>query len=237
MQAGILLRRDPTSLVCDLECGSFGIRIQVKNKAPSQFEKEPKMKLSTQSEDHIDRGLHLDGLVVEQVRPVAPAPHGIQGRLLQHGGTADDVEVLNRSLLGNGCLQSRPSRKRAPPWRSADRSACVFWINMPAATPAEMLTFLGGAALHLGAGSATEHAAHHAACAAAQAFHAGHTKRTRRRFLLRDHLDVVRNLGRCGQLVVHHLRLNMHDVHDLRRRRRRRWWWRRRGRNQQGLPS
>jgi hypothetical protein len=43
------------------------------------------------------------------------------------------------------------------------------------ATPPEMLTFLGGAAFTLGAVVA-EDAAHHAARAAAETFHAGHAE-------------------------------------------------------------
>ena len=39
-----------------------------------------------------------------------------------------------------------------------------------------MLTFLGGAAFTLGAVPLAENAAHDPACAAAQAFHAGHAK-------------------------------------------------------------
>ena len=81
------------------ECGSFEIRIQVKNKAPSQPGKSRRIKSSTQGEDHVDRGLHLDGLVIEQVRPITPRLHRIESRLLQHGRTAHHVEILDRTLL------------------------------------------------------------------------------------------------------------------------------------------
>src|SRR4051812_3137726 len=48
------------------------------------FGKEPKNLLSAQREDHVYSGLHLNGLVVKQVRTIAPGSHRIQGRLLQH---------------------------------------------------------------------------------------------------------------------------------------------------------
>jgi hypothetical protein len=37
---------------------------------------------AAQTEDHVYYGLHLDRLVIEQIRFVAPVLHGIQGGLL-----------------------------------------------------------------------------------------------------------------------------------------------------------
>jgi hypothetical protein len=58
----------------------FRIRIQVKSMASFQkSEKRPDIESSTQGEDHVDRGIHLDGLTIEQIGPVAPRPHCVGG--------------------------------------------------------------------------------------------------------------------------------------------------------------
>src|SRR5438477_8205739 len=66
--------------------------------------------LSAQAEDHVNGGLHLDWLVVEQVGLVAPRFHSIHGGLLQHRGPADDTQVLDGPGLGYGRLQHDRAR-------------------------------------------------------------------------------------------------------------------------------
>src|SRR5215831_15615577 len=219
---------------CDWECGSFGIRIQVKNKAPSQMERSRRLNLSTQGEDHVDCGLHLDGFVVEQVRPVTPGLDRIERRLLQHGGAGDDVKVLNGPGLGNRGLDDDGSGDA--------RCFSNRRINRRGLLDQHALRNTGGdvdllwrSRLHLRCVSRAKDASDDAAGAAAETLGTRHAECARRGFFLGNLLDILRNLGRSDQLIVHHLRLNVNNLYNLWRRRRR-WWWRRRWRrDEKGL--
>jgi len=94
-----------------------GFRIQVKSEAHSQDGgKSQKRSSSAQREDHVHRGLHFHWFVVEQVGPVAPGPDGLKGGLLQHGRTADDVQVsIDPVLEIVACRTTVPETRAA--WR------------------------------------------------------------------------------------------------------------------------
>jgi len=96
------------------ECGPNPGRTQAKKRSPfTWMGKRAREFSSAEAEDHIDGGLHLDRFVVQQVGLVAPLPDSVHRGLLQHGRTTDDAQVLNRSPLGDSCLQDHGSRKRA----------------------------------------------------------------------------------------------------------------------------
>ena len=61
--------------------------------------------LSAKSEDYVDRSFNFCRLVVELVRFVVPGPHGIECRGPQHGWSAYNLQIRNRSGLGNNGMQ------------------------------------------------------------------------------------------------------------------------------------
>src|SRR5579863_654877 len=54
------------------------------------------------SENHVHRGFYFYGFVVKQVGAVAPCFDGIDCCLLQHGRSADGLEILDCTGLGDG---------------------------------------------------------------------------------------------------------------------------------------
>src|SRR5712692_7076400 len=59
---------------------------------------------SRKPEVHRDPRLHLDRLVIENVRPVAPLADGIERGANQHGMSFQHAQVLDRSLFADdGC--------------------------------------------------------------------------------------------------------------------------------------
>ena len=113
--------------------------------------------LSAQAEDHVDCGLHLDGFIVQQIRPVAPLPNRIHRRLLQHGRPAGhDNEACTVSfgrdvlcqdiviLTGQGDLQT---------------SWTIQWPATGTRGPASFDGVIDGGTAHFAAAHGTFHAA------------------------------------------------------------------------------
>ena len=75
-----------------------------------------------QREIHRDLGFHLDRLIVQNVRLVAPLAHRVNRRTCKHRMTGQNSEFLNRSLLADhrlqqhGSLNSRTSCQRRIRW-------------------------------------------------------------------------------------------------------------------------
>src|SRR5712692_1628635 len=61
--------------------------------------------LLSESENHINRGDHLDRLAVQQGRVVAPLAHGLQSRLLQQRMAGEHLQLHDRAVLGDYRLQ------------------------------------------------------------------------------------------------------------------------------------
>src|SRR5271157_211556 len=72
---------------------------------PQKSGMEAESSSSTHLEDHIHRGLHFHGLVVEQVGPVAPGLHGVESSLAQRGRPTDYVEIFDHPRFGYGGMQ------------------------------------------------------------------------------------------------------------------------------------
>src|SRR4051795_8159720 len=64
-----------------------------------------KMRSFVQPEDDVYGGLHFDRDSIQKVGAIAPVADRIDGGFLQHGMTADHMQVLDRPDFGDGRLQ------------------------------------------------------------------------------------------------------------------------------------
>src|SRR5580658_6091709 len=60
---------------------------------------------AAKTEDYVDLSFDLHGFAVQEVRFISPAAHRRLGGRLEHGGTVNDMQVFDRSIPGNRCLQ------------------------------------------------------------------------------------------------------------------------------------
>src|SRR6185312_16810784 len=54
---------------------------------------------ATEGKDDVHLRFHLHRLTIQQIGLVTPGLHSFHGRLLKHGWSADDLEILNRAFL------------------------------------------------------------------------------------------------------------------------------------------
>src|SRR5580704_231447 len=175
-------------------------------------------RLLVQRENHVDRGVDFDRLVIEQRRPIAPLPHRIERGLYQQWMPGDDFELLHRAILADNRMQPHrtcdarlPSQRRIRGLDSIDDHSS---LHLAALLDARLRRLRRWRSSAHAADDAANHAAHRTARHAARnaALYAGiHVRRV---FL--DNLNVLRNSLRLHKFAsVHQVYLWL-DVHNRR---------------------
>src|SRR6266851_6776113 len=62
--------------------------------------------LLVERKNHVNGGVHFDGIAIEQSRLIPPLTHGIQRGLLQQGMAVQDFELLNGAVLADDGVQT-----------------------------------------------------------------------------------------------------------------------------------
>src|SRR5258707_1717606 len=107
--------------------------------------------LLVKRKNHVNGGVHFDGIAIEKSRLIAPLPDGIQRGLLQQGMAVQDFELWNRAVLADDRVQTHGARdarltseRRIYRLNTVDNASC---LNVAAyAKRASQLRLGGGGA-------------------------------------------------------------------------------------------
>src|SRR5229473_2636156 len=66
--------------------------------------------LLVERKNHVNGGVHFDGIAIEKSRLIAPLPNSIQRGLLQQGMAVQDFELLNGAVLADDRVQTHGAR-------------------------------------------------------------------------------------------------------------------------------
>src|ERR1035437_1470390 len=197
----------------------------------------PQSLTTRHGENNVDRGLYVHRLAIEVVRLIPPLLDGIQCGTREHGVAADYVQVLDGAIFADqGLEHHRTLNTSLAGQRRINR--CRFTDQQSLRDAGGYAHPLRGSGLGDRYGGGAKHTAQNAAHAtpghaARYAAHYASDSRGRWRLVLFNHLNLFRNGGRCPQLAVVQLALDL--LHDMNFSGRWWWWWRRwRRRNQEG---